>query len=155
MALTHFNEDGRARMVDVGDKNVTKRIARASGCIMMKSETLKRIRAGMIKKGDVLQVAQIAAIMGAKNTGAMIPMCHNIPLTGVDVFFEIKEEHIEIIAEVRTEGKTGIEMEALMAVTTAALTIYDMCKAVDKEMTITNVCLIHKSGGASGSYNRS
>lgn len=154
MKLTHFNEKGRAHMVEVGEKNDTKRVAIARGTIKMKKETINSIRNGMIKKGDVLSVSQIAGIMGAKKTSDIIPMCHNIFLTGADISFRIKEEQIEIESIVKTIGKTGVEMEALMAVNIAAMTIYDMCKAIDKDMIITNVRLIEKTGGKSGNYVR-
>ena len=148
--LTHFNESGRSKMVDVGDKADTNRVAVAKGSIIMKSETIQLIKEGKLKKGDVLAVAQVGGIMGAKKTSNIIPMCHNIPITGCDIEFEIKENEIIIEATAKTFGKTGIEMEALSAVSICALTIYDMCKAVDKEMRITDIRLIRKSGGKSG-----
>ncbi|WP_130806307.1 cyclic pyranopterin monophosphate synthase MoaC [Senegalia massiliensis] len=154
MKFTHFNEKGRAHMVEVGEKNDTKRVAIARGTIKMKKETINSINNGMIKKGDVLSVSQIAGIMGAKKTSDIIPMCHNIFLTGADISFTINEEQIEIETTVKTIGKTGVEMEALMAVNIAAMTIYDMCKAIDKDMVITNVRLIEKTGGKSGDYIR-
>lgn len=156
MTLTHFNEYGRATMVSVENKDDTVRVARASGRITMKRETLKRIEGGGIKKGDVLSVAQIAGIMGAKKTSDLIPMCHNIFLSGADIEFVINSERssIEILATVKTVGKTGVEMEALTAVSTAALTIYDMCKAIDKEMVISDIQLDEKTGGKSGHYIR-
>lgn len=154
MDFTHFNEEGRAHMVEVGDKKDTKRVAIAQGRINMKSETVKRIKDGLIKKGDVLSVAQVGGIMGAKKTSDLIPMCHNIFLTGSDIRFNILDDAIEIEAEVRTTGKTGVEMEALTAVSITALTIYDMCKAVDKDMVIEDIKLIKKSGGNSGDYVR-
>ena len=152
MKLTHFNESGRARMVDVGSKDDTKRLAIARGKIWMQEETIRRIREGKIKKGDVLSVAQIAGIMGAKNTSNLIPMCHNIFITGSDIDFEIQEDGVVIEAQLSTIGKTGIEMEALTAVSLAALTIYDMCKAIDKEMRIGDIRLVKKTGGKSGDY---
>lgn len=152
MELTHFNEFGRAHMVDVGEKENTKRKAIARGKIWMKRETVRRIREGEIKKGDVLSVAQIAGIMAAKETSSLIPMCHNLFLTGSDIRFEIQDDGVEIEAEVTTEGKTGVEMEALTAVSIAGLTIYDMCKSIDKEMKIGQVRLIKKTGGKSGDY---
>jgi len=157
MDLTHFNEEGRARMVDVGEKDDTKRIAVARGYIEMKKETLEAIKQGTIKKGDVLAVAQVAGIMGAKKTSDIIPMCHNIFLSGCDIEFQIDEEksRVYITAKVKTVGKTGVEMEALTAVSTAALTIYDMCKAIDKEMIIGDIKLIEKKGGKSGHFVRS
>ncbi|EHJ01715.1 molybdenum cofactor biosynthesis protein C [Clostridium sp. DL-VIII] len=154
MEFTHFNEKGRAHMVNVSEKDETKRVAIARGLIKMKKETVDLIKDGLIKKGDVLSVAQIGGIMGVKKTSDLIPMCHNIFITGSDINFNIGEEEIEIEATVSTVGKTGVEMEALTAVTTAALTIYDMCKAVDKDMVIENVRLIKKTGGKSGEYIR-
>lgn len=154
MDFTHFNESGRAHMVEVSEKEDTKRIAVATGSIKMKKETINMIKDGLIKKGDVLSVAQIGGIMGAKKTSDLIPMCHNIFLTGADIRFNILEDSIEIEAEAKTVGKTGVEMEALTAVSLAALTIYDMCKAVDKDMTISEIKLIRKSGGKSGEYVR-
>lgn len=154
MELTHINEQGRAKMVDVSDKDVTKRVAVASGSVRMSKSTLKRIREGGLKKGDVLSVAQVAGIMGAKSTSAVIPMCHNINLSGVDISFEFRESGIDILATVKTSGQTGVEMEALTAVSIAGLTIYDMAKAVDKEMMITDIKLLEKKGGKSGEYKR-
>ncbi|NRT79886.1 cyclic pyranopterin monophosphate synthase MoaC [Clostridium beijerinckii] len=154
MEFTHFNEKGRAHMVNVSEKDETKRVAIARGSIKMKKETVDLIKDGLIKKGDVLSVAQIGGIMGVKKTSDLIPMCHNIFITGSDINFNIGKEEIEIEATVSTVGKTGVEMEALTAVTTAALTIYDMCKAVDKDMVIENVRLIKKTGGKSGEYVR-
>ncbi len=156
MEFTHINEEGRARMVDVSKKEDTAREAVAIGTISMKCETLQKIKDGLITKGDVLSVAQVAGIMGAKNTSQMIPMCHPIPITGCDISFSLDEQssRIEIKAIVKTVGKTGVEMEALSAATVAALTIYDMCKAVDKDMVIENVMLVRKSGGKSGLYKR-
>lgn len=154
MELTHFNEDGRAHMVEVGDKEDTKRKAIAYGRIRMNEETVNRIKDGLIKKGDVLSVAQVAGIAGAKKTSDLIPMCHNIFLTGANIRFNILDNAIEVKAEVKTEGKTGVEMEALTAVSTACLTIYDMCKAIDKDMIIEDVKLIKKTGGKSGDYMR-
>lgn len=154
MEFTHFNEKGRAHMVNVSEKNETKRIAIARGIIKMKKETVILIKDGLIKKGDVLSVAQVGGIMGVKRTSDLIPMCHNIFITGSDINFNIGEDEIEIEATVSTVGKTGVEMEALTAVTTAALTIYDMCKAADKDMVIENIRLIKKTGGKSGEYIR-
>lgn len=156
MSLTHFNEHGKGHMVDVSAKNETKRIATASGTITMKADTLNHIINLGIKKGDVLSVAQIAGIMGAKQTSQLIPMCHNINLTGVDMAFDIDKEanSIQITAIVKTVGKTGVEMEALTAVSITALTIYDMCKAMDKDMVISDIKLIEKEGGKSGHYVR-
>lgn len=154
MKLTHFNESGRAHMVEVGEKDDTRRTAVARGTISMKKETVDMIKEGYIKKGDVLSVAQIGGIMGCKKTSELIPMCHNIFITGSDIRFNVLETSIEIEAEVKTIGKTGIEMEALTAVSIAALTIYDMCKAVDKDMVISDIRLIEKTGGKSGKYIR-
>ena len=155
--LTHFNEQGRARMVDVTEKAVTFREAAAAGEIRVAPETLDHIKAGTLKKGDVLAVAQVAGIMAAKRSWELIPMCHPLPLTGVDISFHLREEApqaVEISATVRCRGETGVEMEALTAVSTAALTIYDMCKSVQKDMTIERIRLLKKSGGKSGDYIR-
>ncbi len=154
MELTHFNEQGRARMVDVTDKERTCRTARAEGRIYLAAETLERVRAGTMAKGDVLAVAQVAAIMAAKRTHELIPMCHPIALTGVDVTFRLEDNAVHIQAETRCRGETGVEMEALTAVSTAALTIYDMCKAVQKDMEIGEIHLCRKSGGRSGDYEK-
>lgn len=152
--LTHFNNSGKARMVEVGGKQDTSRTAVARGSVKMKKETLALIMEGGIKKGDVLAVAQVAGIMAAKKTGDLIPMCHNIFITGADISFETDEENcmVKIEARVNTTGKTGVEMEALNSVSIAALTIYDMCKAVDKDMLISDIRLVAKSGGKSGDY---
>ncbi|MFQ5812625.1 MAG: cyclic pyranopterin monophosphate synthase MoaC [Anaerolineae bacterium] len=152
MQLTHLDEKGRARMVDVGNKPDTERVAVAKGEITMRPETLALIQKGGIPKGDALAVAQVAGIMAAKRTHALIPMCHPLLLTHVAVEFGPRESEslIEITATVKTTGKTGVEMEALAAVAVAALTIYDMCKAVDRAMHITNIRLVRKSGGKSG-----
>ena len=154
--LTHIDEAGRAKMVDVGAKDETEREGVAEAIVRMQPATLERIRAGQIKKGDVLAVAQVAGVMGAKKTPELIPMCHPIAITGVDFNFEIDDEAstITITASVRTIGRTGVEMEALTAVATAALTIYDMCKAIDKGMIIDGIALVKKSGGRSGVYVR-
>lgn len=154
--LTHFNKEGRAKMVDVGSKMDTKRKAIAVGKIVMKQNTLNNIVKQNITKGDVLSVAQVAGIMGAKETSRLIPMCHNLFLTGVDIHFEIDNENHAILvqAEVETYGKTGVEMEALSAVSITTLTIYDMCKAIDKDMVIADIKLIEKTGGKSGTYQR-
>ncbi|NOW03540.1 cyclic pyranopterin monophosphate synthase MoaC [Clostridium beijerinckii] len=156
MELTHINEEGRARMVDVSEKFDTVREAVAIGTVSMKRETIERIKEGSISKGDVLSVAQVGGIMGAKNTPQIIPMCHPIMISGCDMSFRIDVENnkIEITATTKTVGKTGIEMEALTAVSTAALTIYDMCKAIDREMVINNIMLVKKSGGKSGIFER-
>jgi cyclic pyranopterin phosphate synthase len=154
--LTHINEQGRAKMVDVSAKADTERIGVASGIITMQPETFSLITNQKIKKGDVLAVAQVAGIMAAKKTWETIPMCHPLLLTGVDIHFELYPDtsKIEAIATVRTTGKTGIEMEALHAVSAALLTIYDMCKAVDRGMVISDIMLLEKDGGKSGHYIR-
>lgn len=156
MELTHINEEGRAKMVDVSEKFDTVREAIAVGSISMKRETLERISDGSISKGDVLAVAQVGGIMGAKSTSQIIPMCHAIMISGCDISFKIDFENnkIEITATTKTVGKTGIEMEALTAVSVAALTIYDMCKAIDRGMVINNIMLARKSGGKSGIFER-
>jgi cyclic pyranopterin monophosphate synthase len=154
MELTHFDEDGRARMVDVSEKADTAREAVARGRVRMQPATLALIRENRIAKGDVLAVAQVAGIMAAKRTWEMVPMCHPLLLTGVGLSFSMDEDQstVEITAIVKTEGKTGVEMEALTAVAVAALTIYDMCKAVDRGMTVEEVRLMRKSGGKSGTF---
>jgi cyclic pyranopterin phosphate synthase len=150
--LTHLDEAGRARMVDVGHKPDSERMAIAKGEIVMQPRTLELIREGAIKKGDVLTVAQLAGVMAAKRTAELIPLCHPLPLTHVDIEFEFQADlpGISISAVARTVGKTGVEMEALTAVSVAALTIYDMAKAVEKTMRIQNIRLIEKHGGQSG-----
>ncbi|MFC5647577.1 cyclic pyranopterin monophosphate synthase MoaC [Paenibacillus solisilvae] len=156
MDLTHFNEQGRARMVDVSDKEITTRIAVARTTVTMASETLSRIKAGTIGKGDVLAVAQIAGIMAAKKTSDWIPMCHPLPLTGVNITFaDNGADELYIEGTVKTTGKTGVEMEALTAVSAVALTVYDMCKALQKDMVIGPTYLASKSGGKSGDYVQS
>jgi cyclic pyranopterin phosphate synthase len=159
--LTHFNESGRARMVDVSAKASTERIATAQGRVRLKPDTLARIQQGKIAKGDVLAVAQVAGVMGAKRTPDLIPMCHPVLLASVDIAFEDDPRpdpqglcSITITATAKTTGPTGVEMEAITAVSVAALTIYDMCKAVDKGMGVTDVYLLAKSGGKSGTYTR-
>ena len=154
MELTHINEQGRARMVDVSEKDDTKRVAVAVGKICMKKETLVSIQNQEIKKGDVLGVAQVAAIMAAKRTFETIPMCHPVFLTGADVDFQVVEDGIEIQMTVKTTGKTGVEMEALNGVSAAVLTIYDMCKGIDRAMCIESICLLEKDGGRSGHFVR-
>ncbi len=156
MELTHINEEGRAKMVDISEKEETVREAVAIGYVSMKRETLERVKKGTISKGDVLAVAQVGGIMGAKNTPQIIPMCHSIMISGCDIKFKMDFENsrIKITATTKTVGRTGIEMEALTAVSTAALTIYDMCKAIDREMIINNIMLIRKSGGKSGIFER-
>lgn len=155
--FTHFNEDGRARMVDVGNKRETERVAVAAGRVLVNRETFDKIKAGGMKKGDVLGTAQIAGIMAAKKTSDVIPMCHPLMLTGIDIGFKMNEEAlaVEITAEVKCKGVTGVEMEALTAVSVAALTIYDMCKAVQKDMVIDDIRLLSKTGGKSGDWRRS
>ena len=150
--LTHFNEQGRAHMVDVGGKPVTRREAQAGGEILVSPEVLQKIRDGGMKKGDVLAVAQVAGIMAAKRNWELIPMCHPLPLTRVDLSFRLGTDRVEIRSTVACSGVTGVEMEALTAVSVAALTIYDMCKAVQKDMKIQNIRLLRKSGGKSGDY---
>jgi cyclic pyranopterin phosphate synthase len=159
--LTHFNADGRARMVDVSEKNETDRSAVAEGTVYMLPATFERIRAGQIKKGDVLAVAQVAGIMGAKRTPDIIPMCHPLLLTGVDISFaEHRDPNadgqcaITVTASVRVHGQTGVEMEALTAAAVAALTVYDMVKAVERGVTISRIQLVEKSGGKSGTWRR-
>ena len=154
--FTHFNEQGRAKMVDVGAKPSSRRTAVAAGRGLVNDETFELIRSGGIKKGDVLTVAQIAGVMGAKRTFELIPMCHIVPLNGIDLELRLNEEKksIEISATVSCDGKTGVEMEALTAVSTAALTVYDMCKAVQRDMVITDIRLLGKSGGVHGDYTR-
>lgn len=152
--LTHLDEDGRARMVDVGHKDETKRTAVARGSVRMEPETLQLIIEGQIKKGDVLTVAELAGVMAAKRTSELIPLCHPLMLSQVQVSCKpnIDDSCVEIEATVRLTGKTGVEMEALTAVTIAGLTIYDMAKAVDKTMTLTDVRLVRKEGGKSGVF---
>ncbi len=153
--FSHFNEKGDAVMVDIGNKSDTERIAVASGIISMSRECFEKISAGNIKKGDVLGIARIAGIMGLKRTSELIPLCHQIPITDAKIEFEMLENsRIRVVCQVKTTYKTGVEMEALTGVTTALLTIYDMCKAVDKMMEISDVGLCSKSGGKSGDFNR-
>ncbi len=152
MTLSHLDAQGNARMVDVGHKADTERVAVAAGEIRMRPETLALIRAGHIKKGDVLTVAQLAGVMAAKRTSELIPLCHPLPLTHIDVRLELRDDlpGVAITATVRTTGKTGVEMEALTAVSVAALTVYDMAKAAEKTMIIGSIRLLEKHGGASG-----
>lgn len=152
--LTHFDKDGKAVMVDVTDKDATARIAQAKGSVIMQPETLALIQDGGVKKGDVLSVARLAGIMGAKRTPDLIPLCHPLALNSVVVDLAIDPDRnaVDISATCKVTGKTGVEMEALTAVSVAALTVYDMCKAVDRGMRITDVRLVHKSGGKSGPY---
>lgn len=153
--LTHFDHNGDPSMVDINDKKSTARVAIASGKIKMKLETLNKIIDMKIKKGDVLVIAKLAGIMAAKKTEQLIPLCHSIPLSYVKIDLKpnINDSSIEIIAESSLIGKTGVEMEALTAVSIASLTIYDMCKSADRSMTISDIKLIHKSGGKSGEFN--
>ena len=159
--FTHFNESGRARMVDVSAKNSTERAATAQARVFLQPETLEKIQRGKIAKGDVLSVAQVAGVMGAKKTPDLIPMCHPILLTSVDISFKDEPQpdregrcSITIMATAKTTGSTGVEMEAITAASVAALTIYDMCKAVDRGMSFSDICLLAKSGGKSGTYRR-
>ena len=152
MELTHFNEQGRAHMVDVIKKPVTSRIARATASVLMAPETMKKIKEGSIGKGDVLAVAQVAGIMAAKKNSDLIPMCHPLLLTKINITFEAEDEVLHIFSEVCCKGETGVEMEALTAVSVAALTVYDMCKAVQRDMRITDIHLLYKEGGKSGIY---
>ena len=150
--FTHFNDQGRAKMVDVGEKPISQRVAVAAGRVLVNEHTFALIQSGGMKKGDVLGVARIAGIMGAKKTSELIPLCHILNLTSVTVDFIMQEESSSITAvcETKTTGKTGVEMEALTGVQISLLTIYDMCKSVDKTMEIYEVCLCSKSGGKSG-----
>ncbi len=159
--FTHFNEAGRARMVDVSAKDSSERIATAQARILLLPETLEKIQHGKIAKGDVLSVAQVAGVMGAKKTPDLIPMCHPILVTSVDIAFKEEPQpdpkgrcSITITATAKTTGQTGVEMEAMTAATVAALTVYDMCKAVDRGMSLSEVYLLSKSGGKSGTYIR-
>lgn len=153
MEFTHFNEQGRAVMVDISDKETTARVATARTVVMMRESTLSRIKDGQIGKGDVLAVAQVAAVMAAKKTSDWIPMCHPLPLTGIHIeFADNGKDELYIEGTVKTTGKTGVEMEALTAVSAAALTVYDMCKSVQKDMIIGPTQLVFKSGGKSGDY---
>lgn len=150
--LTHFNEDGLAKMVDVSKKAPTERIAKAKVEVHMNKETLSRIKLGMVEKGNVLAVAQVAGIMACKKTCDLIPMAHQVPLSSADIKFEYKDYGIEIESIVKTNYLTGVEMEALVACNMAALTIYDMVKAIDKAITIDNLRLVYKCGGKSGEF---
>jgi len=152
--FTHFNNEGRAKMVDVSDKGTSLREAVAGGTVNVSAETFELIINGGVDKGDVLAVAQVAGIMAAKRTSAIIPMCHPVVITGVDISFNADENRnaIDITATVRCKGETGVEMEALTAVAASALTIYDMCKALQKDIEISNIRLLRKKGGKSGEY---
>ena len=154
--FTHFNEQGRAKMVDVGEKPVSQRIAVAAGRVLVNENTFALIKSGGMKKGDVLTVAQIAGVMGAKKTPDIIPMCHPILMDGIDIQLHLDEarKSVEITAAVSCDGRTGVEMEALTAVSAAALTVYDMCKAVQKDMVIADIRLVKKTGGVHGDYIR-
>jgi cyclic pyranopterin phosphate synthase len=153
--MTHLDEYGRARMVDVTRKKETVRVAVARGSVLMKPETLAMISRGEMAKGDVFSVARIAGIMAAKNTSGLIPLCHPLQLTGVEIRFSVRDERtLEIEAQVTNRGRTGVEMEAMTAVSAAALTVYDMCKAVDRRMVLTEIRLISKTGGKSGTFVR-
>lgn len=155
MRMTHIDEKGRAIMVDISQKTTTERVAIASAMVRMQPETLKMIRSGEVKKGGVLAVARVAGIFAAKKTAELIPLCHPLPLTSAKIDFEfVEEEALKIIAETKTTYITGVEIEALTAVSVAALTIYDMCKAVDRGMVIGDIKLEKKSGGQSGEFNR-
>jgi cyclic pyranopterin phosphate synthase len=154
--LTHLDSEGRARMVDVTEKDVTERIAVARGTVFMRPETLALIREKKVEKGDVFSVARVAGIMAAKKTSELIPMCHPLNLTSVEIFFTPQQNpaRVEMEAVVKVTGKTGVEMEAMTAISACGLTIYDMCKAVDREMSISDIRLMKKSGGKSGTFVR-
>lgn len=154
--FTHFNDKGRAKMVDVGEKDITKRVAVAGARVLVNENTFSLIKNGGMKKGDVLTVAQIAGVMGAKKTPDIIPMCHPIIMDGIDLDLSLSEERlsVEIKATVSCDGRTGVEMEALSAVSIAALTVYDMCKAVQKDIVISDIRLLSKTGGIHGDYFR-
>lgn len=154
--FTHFNDQGRAKMVDVGEKPISQRTAVAAGRVLVNEHTFALIQSGGMKKGDVLTVAQIAGVMGAKRTPDIIPMCHPILMDGINLELHLDEARlsVEIQATVSCDGRTGVEMEALTAVSTAALTVYDMCKAVQKDMVITDIRLVRKTGGVHGDYHR-
>ena len=154
--FTHFNDQGRAKMVDVGEKSISRRTATAAARVLVNEQTFSLIRSGGMKKGDVLTVAQIAGVMGAKRTPDLIPMCHPILMDGIDLKLKLDENRlsVEIFATVSCDGRTGVEMEALTAVSTAALTVYDMCKAVQKDMVITDIRLVKKTGGVHGDFIR-
>jgi cyclic pyranopterin phosphate synthase len=155
--LTHLDESGRARMVDVSEKDITRREATARAIVSMQLATAQLIASGGVAKGDVLAVAQVAGVMAAKRTPELIPLCHPLPISGVEMTFDLDVERarLEIHATVRVTSRTGVEMEALTAASVAALTVYDMCKAVDRGMSIGNVELLHKAGGKSGEFVRS
>jgi len=152
--FTHFDKEGKAAMVDVTAKNVTERVAIAKGAVLMHPKTLARIASGGVEKGDVLGIARLAGIMAAKRTADLIPLCHPLALTSIrlELAYDTNRDAVDITATCRLKGRTGVEMEALTAVTVAALTVYDMCKAADKGMRLTDIRLTHKSGGKSGTY---
>ena len=150
--LTHLDADGRPRMVNVGDKAMTHRVAVAEARIAMSEEARQAIAGGAVKKGDVLRIAELAGVQGCKRTSDLIPLCHPLPIDGVEVTAELDDEGVRVLATVRAHWKTGVEMEALTAVTAAALTVYDCTKAIDKSMVITGVRLLAKQGGRSGDY---
>ena len=154
--FTHFNEQGRARMVDVGEKAPTRRTAEAGARVFVNKAAFTLIRDGGMKKGDVLSVAQVAGIMGAKRTPELIPMCHPVQIDGIDLALTLDEERccVDIRASVRCGGRTGVEMEALTAAATAALTVYDMCKAVQRDIVISDIRLLEKTGGVHGDFRR-
>ena len=154
--FTHFNEQGRAKMVNVGEKPISERTAVAAGSVLVNENTFALIRSGGMKKSDVLTTAQIAGIMGAKRTSEVIPMCHPVAVNGINLTLSLNKERyaVEITAEVSCDGRTGVEMEALTAVSIAALTVYDMCKAVQKDMVITDIRLLRKTGGVHGDFIR-
>ena len=152
-SLTHFDKDGRPHMVNVGGKEATLRVAIAAGFVAMSHDALKAVKSGAIAKGDVMGVAELAGIMGAKQTSQLIPLCHPLGLDHVSLRLSVEDKGIAITAECQLTGRTGVEMEAMTAVSIAALTIYDMCKAIDKGIIIESVRLIHKSGGKSGDFN--
>jgi cyclic pyranopterin phosphate synthase len=152
--FSHFAADGASRMVDVGDKAVTRRMARAEGFVLMQSETMRSLQERKFSKGDVLEVARLAGIMATKRTSDLIPLCHVLPLEKVNIDFSFEVSRVRVEVSVSTEAKTGVEMEALTAVAVACLTIYDMCKSVDREMEINTIRLLEKSGGRSGHFLR-
>ncbi len=154
--LNHFNQRGEAHMVDVGDKDVTQRVAVAEGFIRMQTETMQRILEGSHKKGDVLAVARVAGVMASKRTADLVPLCHPLQLSHVDIQLNVdeKEQFVHCVVEVKTSGKTGVEMEALTAVQVTLLTVYDMCKAMDRGMLMTDIGLVKKTGGKSGEWTK-
>lgn len=156
-SLTHFDKDGRVNMVDVSDKDITQRVAIAAGRVRMHVDTLDLVKSGNAKKGDVIGISEIAGVMATKRTSDLIPLCHPLPITGAKVSITINDElpGLDVSAQVKTTGQTGVEMEALSAVSVACLTIYDMLKAVDKAMVIDNIELVEKTGGKSGHYRKS